>query len=217
MFRAASQGLPLSDVRTSILKSDARGTGMSNLVDWGRKLREAVEQIKTRYDQIGWKTGAPFLAVVYPPEAEPAVFKEWRTLTGGLGSEFNIRTIDVLKVTRSAIEELGCENILSAIASPMPGSNPETELGHMWVMAVAQKVREAFSQSSGAKIVVVLECLTALYPATGPEAMMQALWENGYSGIEGPVIVLITGTLIERRVFVFVDQREESMYRGDIL
>ena len=36
-------------------------------VDWEWKIREAVERIKTRYDHIGRKTGAPFLALVYPP------------------------------------------------------------------------------------------------------------------------------------------------------
>ena len=46
---------------------------MTGQSDWQWKLREAVDTIKARYDQIGRKTGAPFLAVVYPPEAEAAV------------------------------------------------------------------------------------------------------------------------------------------------
>ena len=47
--------------------------------DWRWKIGEAIERIRTRYDYIGRKTGAPFLALVYPPEAEPAVLKEWHT------------------------------------------------------------------------------------------------------------------------------------------
>ena len=53
---------------------------MIGQVDWQWKLREAVDTIRARYDQIGRKTGAPFLAIVYPPEAEAAVLKEWRVL-----------------------------------------------------------------------------------------------------------------------------------------
>ena len=53
---------------------------MSPGVDWSWKLREALERVKTRYDHIGRKTGDSFLAVIYPPEAEAAVLKEWKTL-----------------------------------------------------------------------------------------------------------------------------------------
>ena len=40
--------------------------------------REAIERIRSRYEHIGRKTGAPFLAVVYPAELETAVLKEWQ-------------------------------------------------------------------------------------------------------------------------------------------
>ena len=43
---------------------------MSGGGDWEWKLREAVERLRTRYEHIGRKTGAPFLAIVYPPEVE---------------------------------------------------------------------------------------------------------------------------------------------------
>ena len=115
---------------------------MSRAVDWSWKLRQAIESIKTRYDHIGRKTGAPFLAVVYPPEAEAAVLKEWRTLAGTLGSGFDVRTIDVLEVTSSVIDELGAENIVEALTNPMPGAVPESELGTMWVSAMAARVKE---------------------------------------------------------------------------
>ena len=50
--------------------------------DWQWKIGEAVERVRTRYEFIGRKTGAPFLAVVYPPEAETAFLKEWHAQRG---------------------------------------------------------------------------------------------------------------------------------------
>ena len=99
---------------------------MSGHTDWQWKLREAVETIKARYDQIGRKTGAPFLAIVYPPEAEAAVLKEWRVLASTLQPEFDVRTVNVLDTTAAAVDELGCENVVDAMGSPMPGSNPRS-------------------------------------------------------------------------------------------
>ncbi|MGC1719994.1 MAG: hypothetical protein WA746_13480 [Isosphaeraceae bacterium] len=190
---------------------------MSRDVDWSWKLREAVDRIRTRYDHIGRKTGAPFLAVVYPPEAEVVVLKEWRTLVGTLGAEFDVRTIDVLDVTSSVIDELGVDNIVEVLANPMPGASPEVELGSMWASALAERVKKLADHQGQKKTVVVLERLAALYPATGPRSVMQSLWDSEQEALEGPVIVLIPGTLIEARVYLFLDQREEFMYRGDIL
>lgn len=190
---------------------------MSRTVDWSWKLREALERVKSRYDHIGRKTGAPFLAVVYPPEAETAVLKEWKTLAGTLGAGFDVRTVDVLEVTSSVIDELGAENIVEVLTNPMPGSSPEAELGSMWARALAVRLEELAVDRGQGKPVVVLERLAALYPATGPRAVMQNLWDSEQQALDGPVVVLIPGTLVEARVYRFVDQREEFMYRGDIL
>lgn len=191
---------------------------MNTPVDWNWKLREAVDYIRNRYDHIGRKTGAPFLGVVYPPEAEVAVLREWHTLVASLQPEFDVRTIDVLAVTKTVIDQLGGENIVNAITQPMPGSNPETELAIMWLTALEEKVKELGSHPPPqGKIVIVLECLTALYPATGPRDLMQRLWDHNQRFLTGPVVVLIPGTLIERKVYSFLNQRDELMYRGDIL
>jgi hypothetical protein len=191
---------------------------MNTPVDWAWKLREAIEAIKNRYDHIGRKTGAPFLGIVYPPEAEAAVLREWHTMVASLQPEFDIRTIDVLAVTSAVIEELGGENIVNAIAHPMPGSNPEAELASMWIAALEAKVKECGTYPPlHGKIVIVLESLAALYPATGPRDVMQRLWDQNQSFLSGPVVVLIPGTLIERKVYSFLNQRDELMYRGDIL
>lgn len=191
---------------------------MSEAIDWAWKLREAVDAIKNRYDHIGRKTGAPFLAVVYPPEAETAVLKEWHTMAASLKPEFDIRTIDALAATQAVIDEFGGENIVSSIANPMPGSNPEADLGAMWVAALVAQVKSCATQPPPqGKIVIVLENLAALYPAAGPRDLMQKLWDQEQSFLSGPVVVLIPGTLIEPKVYSFVNARDELMYRGDIL
>jgi hypothetical protein len=185
--------------------------------DWGWKLREAIERIRTRYQHIGRKTGAPFLGVVYPPEAERSVLKEWHTLVATLAPEFNVRSVDVLDVTSKVIRDFGVEAIVDSMKDPMPGSDPTSELGTMWTAAVATSAREAAGRPGSGRPVVVLERLAALYPASGPRAVMQALWDDALSALEGPVVLLIPGVLIEARVSHFVGQVEEFMYRGDIL
>ena len=191
---------------------------MNAPVDWGWKLREAVEAIRNRYDHIGRKTGAPFLGIVYPPEAEAVVLREWHTMAATLSPEFDVRTIDVLAITQEVVEQLGGENIVNAMAHPMPGSSPESELGVMWIGALEKQVKVCSEvPPPQGKIVIVLEGLAALYPATGPRDLMQRLWDQSPDVLAGPVVVLIPGTLVERKVYSFLNQRDELMYRGDIL
>jgi len=52
--------------------------------DWRWKIGEVAERLRTRYEHIGRKTGAPFLALVYPPEAEASVLREWHTVADSL-------------------------------------------------------------------------------------------------------------------------------------
>ena len=190
---------------------------MSGHTDWQWKLREAVDTIKARYDQIGRKTGAPFLAIVYPPEAEAAVLKEWHVLASTLSPEFDVRTVNVLDTTAAVVDELGCENVVDSMSNPMPGSNPETDLAVLWINAVAAKVRKVAAHPPDVRPVVVLETLAALYPVAGPRDVMQQLWDSGEGAVNSPVVVLIPGTLVERKVYSFLNCRDELMYRGDIL
>ncbi len=190
---------------------------MSIAVDWEWKLREAVERLRTRYDHIGRKTGAPFLAIVYPPEVERSLFKEWHTLSTTLEPEFSIRTVDVLDVTAHVVRQFGAESIVDSMKDPMPGSDPTSELGSMWTAAVVASVREAAARPAPGRPIVVLERLAALYPASGPRAVMQTLWDSDHAALEGPVVLLIPGVLVEARVYRFVGKVEEFMYRGDIL
>jgi len=185
--------------------------------DWEWKLREAAERLRTRYEHIGRKTGAPFLAIVYQPEVERSLLKEWHTLSVTLEPEFSIRTIDVLDVTARVVRQFGVESIVDSMKDPMPGSDPTSELGSMWTSSVVASVREAAAKSGIGRPIVVLERLAALYPASGPRAVMQALWDNYHAAVEGPIVLLVPGILVEARVYHFVGQVEEFMYRGDLL
>lgn len=183
---------------------------------WRWKLAEAVERVRTRYDHIGRKTGAPFLAVVYPSEVEVAVLREWRAQLDSLAPGFEVVAVDVLQVTQRTTDDIGLDNVVAALQDPMPGSDPAVELGQGWVQAVADAVRDA-SRRTDRPTVVSLERLAALYPVAGPRDVMQQLWDSAQSALEGPVVVLIPGSLRGPRTYAFLDSRNEFMYRGDLL
>ena len=186
-------------------------------VDWSWKLREALDRIKNSYEHIGRSTGAPFLAIVYPPESEIAVMKEWDALSGMLRSDFELINLDILEITMKVVQQLGVENIVETLENPMPGSNPETELASMWLSEIVNEVKNNLSVPSSKKTVLVLSKLAALYPATGPRSLMQALWDTNDLVLDNPVIIFIPGRLVEPRVFEFLGKTRELMYRGDIL
>ncbi|OPY50194.1 MAG: hypothetical protein A4E48_01975 [Methanosaeta sp. PtaU1.Bin060] len=190
---------------------------MSGEVDWSWKLREAIERIKTQYMHIGRSSGAPFLAIIYPPEAEVAVLKEWQTLSRSLGEEFDFEIIDILPITASVLDDLGINNVLESIRDPMPGSNPESELGSLWIDAIKNEVKAKAYIEGTKKKVIVLENLAALYPATTPHAVMQELWSSDDVILDCPVVLLIPGTLNEPRVYSFLNIAKEFVYRGDVL
>jgi len=187
-------------------------------VDWGWKLREAVERIKTAYAHIGRSSGAPILAIVYPPEQEIAVLKEWHTLMASLAGSFDVRTVDALDATMRVVNDLGVDSIVSNFEEPMPGSDPQAELGRQWVDGIAARIHDLSTGASGGTLpVVVVERMAALYPAAGPRAVMQAVWDTEKASLDTVVVFLIPGTLIQPRVYSFVNRREEFMYRGDVL
>jgi hypothetical protein len=192
---------------------------LMSTVDWSWKLAEAAERIRTRYAHIGSKTGAPFLAIVYPPEAQAAVFKEWHVQLDGLKPEFDVRSIDLLQVTHRVVAGLGAPNVVEALRHPMPGSDPLADLNTMWAKAIVEGVRQAFAQAgSGAgKPAVSLERCASLHPVMGPSDMMRALWGGDSKILEGPVIVLIPGSVVGPRTYEFLDIGTEFMYRGDLI
>ena len=185
--------------------------------DWRWKIGEAVERIRSRYEYIGRKTGAPFLAILYPPGVEAAFFREWHTQIESLPPDYDVRTLDVLQITQGIIGGIGVENIVELLKNPMSGSDTTTELGSKWVEQIAQAVRDAFTQPGEGRPVVCLERLAALYPPTTPRGVMQQLWDSAQSELQGPVVMLIPGTLDDARTYRFVDKVNEFMYRGDLL
>lgn len=184
--------------------------------DWRWKIGEAVDRLRTRYDHIGRKTGAPFLALLYPPEVEAAVLREWHTQAASLTPEFDLVSVDVLPITQRSLDDIGIENVVAAMQDPMPGSDPGNELAHHWVHSVAETVIAASRGNNGRRI-VSLEGLAALYPIAGPRDVMQQLWDSAQSALEGPVVVLIPGSLRGPRTYAFLDEKSEFMYRGDLL
>ena len=113
--------------------------------------------------------------------------------------------------------DIGPENIVGSLADPMPGSDPQAELGHLWINAVADAVKARLAEPGDGKPVACMERLAALYPAAGPRDVMQILWDCAQSSLDGPVIVLIPGHIVEARTYSFLGCRDEFMYRGDLL
>lgn len=185
--------------------------------DWRWAIGEAIDRIRVRYHHIGRKTGAPFLALVYPPEEEIAVLQEWRTQSSALSPDFDLRTVDVLAVTQSVLDDFGIDNVLEALRDPMPGSDPTADLGRAWLGAIVKAVHDEFAKTTGGRPVLCLERLAALHPVCGAQHLMQQMWDSAQSDLAGPVLVLIPGTLVAARVYRFVDLRDEFMYRGDLL
>lgn len=184
---------------------------------WRWKIEEVIDRLCNSYDYIGRKTGGPFLALVYPPEAEPAVLSEWHTQADALRPDFDVRTVNVLDVTQGVLDEIGVEAVVDGIENPMPGSEAEEELGLMWADAVADATREQFEAQGDGLPVVSLERMAALYPVAGPRAIMQNIRANGRTTLEVPVVLLVPGEVKETRTYRFVRRHEELMYRGDVI
>jgi hypothetical protein len=190
---------------------------MTTMPDWNKRVCEAVGWIQNRYHHIGRKTGAPFLALVYPPDLEREVLNEWDAEVKSLNKDFSVRELDVLALTHAVTLEIGLDTVLETLADPVPGSNPRQELANLWLSRISDEVSTAFQEMKNGRPVVVLRSLAALYPVTGPQMLMQRLWDKEHESLEGPVVLLIPGTLTEPRRYQFLNQVDEYMYRGDIL
>jgi len=191
-----------------------KGVLLVPMFDWRWKVYEAVERLRSQYDLIGRSTGAPFLAIVYPPETGKAFSSEWHTLSLGLSPELHVQDVDALRCTGEIIDDIGLDNITSVLADPMPGSDPCSELAARWVLRIVDEVRK--SAANVERPIVVLHQLAALFPIAGPRDVMQSLWDD-QQRLDYPVVFLVPGSLSGARTYAFLGKREEFMYRGDLL
>lgn len=191
-----------------------------NIGDWHWALQQTIDRLRTRYDHIGRKSGAPFLGVVYPPEVEAAVMREWRVQAEALKPDIDVLTVDALEVTAKVLATMGAADMVEQIRHPWAGSNPVAELGDAWASAVARETRSVLAQrpiDKPGRPAVVVQRLAALYPASGPRDVMQQLWDVMEPGPDAPVIVLIPGQATGPKVYKFLGKRDELMYRGDLV
>lgn len=188
---------------------------MNEDIAW--KIKEAASRIKERYHFIGHQTGAPFLAIVFPQEAELWTMKEWCAQAAIFADQYDLIYIDVLEITSQCLDQLGIENIVAAEEDPMPGTNPQAELANLWISEIIASIHKRLSAHQGKPPVLVIERTAALYPVTGPRFLLQQLWDIHGQTIQCPVVVFIPGRLVERRVYLFLNAKEEFMYRGDIV
>jgi hypothetical protein len=188
---------------------------MSEDISW--KIKEAASRIKDRYDFIGHQKGASFLAIVFPHEAELWTMKEWRAQAGIFADRYDLIYMDILDITTRCNDQLGIENIIAALEDPMPGANPEAELANLWNSEIIAAILTNLAEHRGKPPVLVIEKTAALYPVTGPGFLLQQLWDLHSQVIRCPVVVFIPGRLLEQQVYLFLNTKEEFMYRGDIL
>ena len=133
--------------------------------DWKWKIAEATDRLRSRYGFIGRSTGAPFLALVYPPEAEAAFLHEWHAVARSLSPEFVVNGVDVLLLTQQTITQIGADNIVSAIGDPI-GSDPVTDLGSEWISRIADLFALPVEAGYPSRPIVVLERLDYFVPGS---------------------------------------------------
>jgi len=186
--------------------------------DWRWKIHEAIEErLKKRYDFIGSKSAAPFLAITYPHQAELAFLKEWQTHIDTLKGEFDTRCIDCLEITSRVINDLGVENIVESYNDPMVGSDPQADLGKMFIDAIVAEIEKINSDIHKGKLLISIEKTAALHSATDPGILLNRLWNSKSGTIKCPIIILIPGTNKGNHSFSFLDRQDIFMYRGDLL
>jgi hypothetical protein len=188
---------------------------MTEDIAW--KIKEAAAKIRDSYHAIGHQTGARLLAIVFPHETEVWVMKEWRAQAGIFSDCYDLLFIDLLEITTKSLDQLGVENVIAAQCDPMPGANPEVELANLWTTEIIDTMLDGLATHQGKPPVIVIEKTAALYPVTGPRFLLQQLWDKHSATIHCPVVIFIPGRIVEKRVYHFLNTREEFMYRGDIL
>ena len=97
------------------------------------------------------------------------------------------------------------------------GADPDAELANLWVSEIIATIEGKLAAHTGKPPVLVIEKTAALHPVTGPRFLLQQLWDLHSQKIQCPVVIFIPGRLIDQRVYLFLNTKEEFMYRGEIL
>ena len=181
------------------------------------KLRKRHHASRNVIISLAIRQGRRFWPLSFRQEAELWTMKEWRAQTGIFADQYDLIYVDLLEITTRCLDQLGVENIIAAQEDPMPGANPEAELANLWISEIIKTMQAKLSEHQGKPPVMVIEKTAALYPVTGPRFLLQQLWDIHSQIIHCPVVVFIPGRLVEQRVYLFLNAKEEFMYRGDIL
>jgi hypothetical protein len=112
---------------------------------------------------------------------------------------------------------LSVEDLIAAQQDPMPGADPEAELADLWISEIVQTMQSRLSEHRGKPPVLVIEKTAALHPVAGPRFLLQQLWDIHSEKIQCPVVIFIPGRMVEKRSYLFLNTKQEFMYRGDIL
>lgn len=188
---------------------------MNDQLDW--KIKEAILKLKNNYDFIGHKTGAPFLGIVYNHSEEQWFYKEWDAQVQSIANEFVFFDIDFLKLIHNCISNLGINEAIDAINNPMRGNSPYNGLAELFIDDTIEIIKEKLSNPSNKKPILVLKKLDALFPVTTPHTLFQNLWDIHGNILKCPVVCLIPGKNSNGRSYLFLNEIQELMYRGDLL
>lgn len=188
---------------------------MNDQLDW--KIKEAILKLKNNYDFIGHSTGAPFLGIVYNHSEEQWFYKEWDAQVQSIANEFVFFDIDFLKLIHSSISNIGINDVLDAVNNPMPGNSPYNDLADIFINDTIEIIKEKLSNHSNKKPILVLKKLDALFPVTTPYTLFQNLWDIHGNILKCPVVCLIPGKNSNGRSYLFLNEIQELMYRGDLL
>lgn len=184
---------------------------------WKDIVRDAFNDVTSRYDQIGRKTGGRTLSLIISPQAEDLAVKEWKSYLSSVRDEYVFHEVNMLELTVGETENIGLNRVVDLLENPMVGEDPYKALGLVWEDATIRKVLELCKiEEGGRKPIIYMTKLSALHPATTPKNILQKLWRN-IDTITAPVVLFLPGTEQEARTYLYLDKIKEYVYRGDII
>jgi hypothetical protein len=183
---------------------------------WKDIVRDAFNDVTSRYDQIGRKTGGRTLSLVISPKAETLAVREWQSYIPSVQDRFAFQEINILDITVEETEKIGLDEVVNLLENPMIGEDPKKALGLRWENAAIKKMITICKEEHEKKLIIYVTKLSALYPATTPKNILQKLWKN-IDQITVPVVLFLPGTEKEARTYLYLDKVKEYVYRGDII